>query len=63
MIFRGEKVSEIEVVSDGGGRRWMQWTVCLFLNSDPLICQNINIDLLPSPSPEEIMEANNIFEL
>lgn len=27
------------------------------------LAKNINIDLLPSPSPGEIMEANNIFEL
>ncbi len=53
---------ETEVVIDGGGRQQMQWSECLFLNSDPLIWQkNINIDLLPRP--EESMEANSIFEL
>ena len=61
-FFWGEEVRESEVaIEEGGGRSSGQsvyfWTVMLWSG------KNINIDCSPSPSPEEIMEANNIFEL
>lgn len=49
------------VMQEGGSRCSGQsvyfWTAILWSG------KNINIDLLPGPSPEEITEANNIFEL
>lgn len=40
IFFVGEKVFETVVLSDRGGRQWMQWTVeCLFRYSDALIWQ------------------------